>query len=143
MDALSLLEAEAIHVLREVAAQFKRPVLLFSGGKDSLCLLHLSLKAFRPDPFPYAVMHIDTGHNFPETLSFRDAVMQSIGESLIVRKVEDTIKAGRAVEETGAYPSRNRQQAQTLMDAMKEFNFDGAIGGVERNDGCDWRPNRG
>ena len=134
MDALSLLEAEAIQVLREVAAQFKRPVLLFSGGKDSLCLIHLSLKAFRPGKFPYAVMHIDTGHNFPDTLTFRDQVMSQIGETIIVRKVEDTIKAGRASDESGAYPSRNRQQAQTLMDALKEFNFDAAIGGARRDE---------
>lgn len=134
MDALSLLEAEAIHVLREVAAQFKNPVLLFSGGKDSLCLLHLSLKAFRPDPFPYAVMHIDTGHNFPETLSFRDKIMAQIGEKLIVESVEETIKAGRAEEETGPYPSRNRQQARTLMDALKKHQFDGVIGGARRDE---------
>lgn len=134
MDALTLLEAEAIHVLREVAAQFKNPVLLFSGGKDSLCLLHLSLKAFRPDSFPYAVMHIDTGHNFPETLAFRDKIMQEIGEKIIVEKVEDTIKAGRALEETGPYPSRNRQQAKTLMDAIQKHQFDGVIGGARRDE---------
>jgi len=134
MDALSILESEAIEVLREVAAQFKNPVLLFSGGKDSLCLLHLSLKAFRPDKFPYAILHIDTGHNFPETLSFRDQYIQSIQEKLIVRFVEDSIKNGRAQEETGPYPSRNFLQTITLLDALKEFSFDAAIGGARRDE---------
>jgi sulfate adenylyltransferase subunit 2 len=134
MDALSLLESEAIEVLREVAAQFKNPVLLFSGGKDSLCLLHLSLKAFRPDKFPYAILHIDTGHNFPETLTFRDQYIQSIQEKLIVRYVEDSIKNGKAQDETGPYPSRNFLQTITLLDALKEFSFDAAIGGARRDE---------
>jgi sulfate adenylyltransferase subunit 2 len=134
MDALDRLEAQAIHVLRETAAQARNPVLLFSGGKDSLCLLHLTVKAFRPDPFPWPVLHIDTGHNFPETLTFRDEAMRRLGERLIVRRVEDTIKAGRAQDENGAYPSRNRQQARTLMDALSEFDFDFAIGGARRDE---------
>lgn len=134
MHALDRLEAEAIHALRETAALFKKPVLLFSGGKDSLCLLLLSVKAFRPGRFPYPVLHIDTGHNFPETLDFRDRIMQQIGERLIVRSVADTIKAGRAQEEIGPYPSRNRQQARTLLDALAEGQFDAAIGGARRDE---------
>ncbi|MBY0516565.1 MAG: sulfate adenylyltransferase subunit 2 [Bacteriovoracaceae bacterium] len=134
MKRLNQLEAEAIYVLREVAANFKNPVLLFSGGKDSLCLLLLSVKAFRPDRFPYPVLHIDTGHNFPEALHFRDKVMEDLQEKLIIRKVEDTIKAGRAKEDDGPYASRNRQQAKTLLDALDEFNFDAAIGGARRDE---------
>lgn len=133
-DYLDQLEAEAIHTLRETAALFKRPVLLFSGGKDSLCLLLLSAKAFRPDPFPYPVMHIDTGHNFSETIEFRDRMMKELGETLIVRSVADTIAAGRAQDETGPYPSRNRQQARTLLDALAEGQFDAAIGGARRDE---------
>lgn len=134
MDALSILEAEAIEVLREVAAQFKKPVLLFSGGKDSLCLLHLSLKAFRPDSFPYSILHIDTGHNFPETITFRDLYIQKIQEKLIIRYVADSIAAGIVSEETGPYPSRNSQQTATLLSALKEFSFDAAIGGARRDE---------
>ena len=134
MKYLDQLEAEAIHTLREAAALFKRPVLLFSGGKDSLCLLLLSVKAFRPDAFPYPVLHIDTGHNFPETLDFRDRLMKQLGETLIVRKVADTIAAGRAQDESGPYPSRNRQQARTLLDALAEGQFDAAIGGARRDE---------
>ncbi len=134
MDALSILEAEAIEVLREVHAQFKNPVLLFSGGKDSLCLLHLSLKAFRPDKFPYPILHIDTGHNFPETLVFRDQYIKKIQEKMIVRSVADSIAEGKAKDETGPYPSRNFLQTVTLLDALKEFSFDAAIGGARRDE---------
>lgn len=134
MDSLSILESEAIYVLREVAAQFKMPVLLFSGGKDSLCLLHLSLKAFRPDKFPYHILHIDTGHNFPETISFRDWYIESIQEKLIVRYVEDSINEGKVKEEEGNYPSRNFLQTITLLDAIREFSFDAAIGGARRDE---------
>ncbi len=134
MDTLDILEAESVHVLREVAAQFKRPVLLFSGGKDSLVLLRLSEKAFRPGKFPYPVLHIDTGHNFEETLSFRDQTIERLSEQMIVRRVEDSIQAGRAQDETGPYPSRNRQQSVTLLDAIREFGFDAAIGGARRDE---------
>lgn len=134
MNYLDYLENEAIYVLREVASQFERPVILFSGGKDSLCLLHLSKKAFAPGGFKYPILHIDTGHNFEETLEFRDRTIQSLGEKLLVRKVEDSIKAGRAQDESGNYPSRNRQQAVTLLDAMAEFKFDAAIGGARRDE---------
>jgi len=134
MMALDQLEAEAIHVLRETAAVFKKPVLLFSGGKDSLCLLHLSVKAFRPERFPYPVLHIDTGHNFPETIAFRDQLMKELGETLLVAKVADTIASGRAQEESGHYPSRNRQQARTLLDTLEAHGFDAAIGGARRDE---------
>lgn len=134
MNALDRLEAEAIYVLRETATLFQKPVLLFSGGKDSLCLLHLSVKAFRPTAFPYPVLHIDTGHNFPETLLFRDKVMNELGEKLLVRYVADTIKAGRTEEASGAFPSRNRQQARTLLDAIAEEQFDAVIGGARRDE---------
>lgn len=135
---LNELEKESIYVLRETVRQFKKPVLLFSGGKDSLLLVHLSLKAFCPKgipgKLPFPILHIDTGHNFPEALEFRDRLMMEIGAELIVRKVEDTIRAGRAKDETGPFPSRNRQQSVTLMDAMAEFGFDAAIGGARRDE---------
>lgn len=134
MDELSRLESESIEVLREVAAQFERSVLLFSGGKDSLCLLKLSEKAFRPGKFPYPILHIDTGHNFDEALLFRDQTIAQLEETLIVRKVEDSIQQGRTKDESGPYPSRNRQQSVTLMDAMKEFRFQAAIGGARRDE---------
>ncbi len=134
MNALDSLEAEAIHVLRETAAVFKRPVLLFSGGKDSLCLLLLSAKAFRPDRFPYPVLHIDTGHNFSETLAFRDKIMLELNEKLLVARVEDSIQQGRVTEEVGPYASRNRQQARTLLDALELHGFDAAIGGARRDE---------
>lgn len=131
---LDELEAESIYILREVAAQFEKPVLLFSGGKDSICLLKLSEKAFRPGRFPYPILHIDTGHNFEETLAFRDQAIAKLGEKLIVRSVEDSIRAGRAQDEAGPYPSRNRQQTVTLLDALKEFGFQAAIGGARRDE---------
>lgn len=134
LSHLDLLEAEAIHVFREVAGQFERSALLFSGGKDSIALLRLAEKAFRPATLPFVVLHIDTGHNFPETLEFRDRRLQELGETLIVRKVEDTIRSGRAAEERGAYPSRNRQQSVTLMDAFQELRLQCAIGGARRDE---------
>lgn len=133
LSHLQTLEAEAIFILRECAAELRRPVLLFSGGKDSAVLLRLSEKAFRPAHFPYPVMHIDTGHNFPEALRFRDERMAELGEDLIVRSVQASIDGGRAVEEPGAM-SRNRLQTVTLLDAIAEHGFDGAIGGARREE---------
>jgi sulfate adenylyltransferase subunit 2 len=128
------LEAEAIFVMREVAAQFERPVLLFSGGKDSIVMVHLARKAFFPGKLPFPLMHIDTGHNFQETLTFRDALMQEIGARLIVRYVQDSIDQGRVVEEDGPNPSRNGLQTVTLLDALNEFKFEAAIGGARRDE---------
>ena len=115
LSHLRTLEAEAIDILREVAAERENPVLLFSGGKDSIVLLHLSLKAFRPARFPYPLLHIDTGHNFPEALEFRDRKVAELGERLIVGSVQGSIDAGTAVEETGPRASRNRLQTVTLL----------------------------
>src|SRR3989440_5970788 len=126
---LRTLESEAIHVMREVAAEFEHPVLLFSGGKDSIVLLRLAEKAFRPAGFPFPVMHVDTGHNFPEVLEFRDRRVSELGERLIVASVQDSIDAGRVVEETGPRASRNRLQTVTLLDAIAEHGFDAAFGG--------------
>ncbi len=134
MNYLTTLEAEAIFILREVAGQFKRPVLLFSGGKDSTVLVYLAMKAFYPAPSPFRVMHVDTGHNFPEVLQFRDELMQQTGMQLIVRNVEDTIKEKNLEEPTGKFPSRNALQANTLMDAIREFDFDVCIGGGRRDE---------
>lgn len=134
MNELDLLEAEAVYILREVFAQFRKPVLLFSGGKDSLLLLHLSRKAFYPNRAPFPVLHIDTGHNFAETLAFRDQTIAEFGSELIVRSVEDSIRAGRAQEEVGLQRSRNSQQTVTLLDAISEFGFDCAIGGGRRDE---------
>ncbi len=131
---LDLLEAEAIYIMRETAAQFERPVLLFSGGKDSAVLLRLAEKAFRPAKFPFPVMHIDTGHNFPEALEFRDRRVAELGEQMIVRYVQDSIDQGRAFEEPGVANSRNRLQTVTLLDAIAEFDFDAAIGGARRDE---------
>jgi sulfate adenylyltransferase subunit 2 len=131
---LDVLEAEAIHVIREVAAELERPVLLFSGGKDSIVLLRLAEKAFRPAPIPFAVMHVDTGHNFPEVLEFRDRRAAELGVRLIVASVQDSIDAGRAVEETGPRASRNRLQTVTLLDAIAEHGFDAAFGGARRDE---------
>src|SRR5437764_11251130 len=125
---LRTLESEAIHVMREVAAEFERPVLLFSGGKDSIVLLRLTEKAFRPAGFPFPVMHVDTGHNFPEVIEFRDRRIEEIGERLIVASVQRSIDDGRVVEETGPRASRNRLQTQTLLDAIEEHGFDAAFG---------------
>jgi len=131
---LRALESEAIHVMREVAAEFERPVLLFSGGKDSIVLLRLAEKAFRPGRFPFPIMHIDTGHNFPEALEFRDRRMAELGERLIVALVQDDIDAGRAVEEPGPKASRNRLQTTTLLRAIQEHGFDAAFGGARRDE---------
>ena len=134
LSHLETLEAESIHVFREVAAEFERPVLLFSGGKDSLVLLRLAEKAFRPGRFPFPVMHVDTGHNFPEVLEFRDRLIESLGERLIVASVQESIDRGRAVEETGPRASRNRLQTVTLLDAIAEHGFDAAFGGARRDE---------
>jgi sulfate adenylyltransferase subunit 2 len=131
---LDELEAEAIHIFREVAAELARPVLLFSGGKDSIVLLRLAEKAFRPGKFPFPVMHVDTGHNFPEVIEFRDRLMSQIGERLIVASVQDSIDAGRVTEETGPRASRNRLQTTTLLDAIAEHGFDAAFGGARRDE---------
>ena len=120
--------------MREVAAEFERPVLLFSGGKDSIVLLRLAEKAFRPGPFPFPLMHVDTGHNFPEVIEFRDRRVAELGERLIVASVQDSIDAGRAVEETGPRASRNRLQTVTLLDAIAEHGFDAAFGGARRDE---------
>ncbi len=133
-NTLDILEAEAIHVIREVAAQFERPLMLFSGGKDSILMSYLAKKAFWPGRIPFPLMHIDTGHNFDETLEYRDWWMQEIGAQLIVRYVEDSIKLGRVKEEEGVNPSRNSQQTVTLLDAVNEFKFDCAMGGARRDE---------
>jgi sulfate adenylyltransferase subunit 2 len=131
---LEALEAESIHIFREVAAELERPVLLFSGGKDSIVLLRLAEKAFRPARFPFPIMHVDTGHNFPEVIEFRDRRIAELGERLIVSHVQDSIDAGRAVEETGPRASRNRLQTVTLLDAIEEHGFDAAFGGARRDE---------
>jgi sulfate adenylyltransferase subunit 2 len=131
---LDELEAEAVHIMREVAAELERPVLLFSGGKDSIVLLRLAEKAFRPAGFPFPVMHIDTGHNFPEVIEFRDRRMSELGERLIVASVQESIDRGRVAEETGPRASRNRLQTTTLLDAIEEHGFDAAIGGARRDE---------
>ena len=134
LSHLQALEAESIHVFREVAAEFERPVLLFSGGKDSIVLLRLAEKAFRPGKFPFPVMHVDTGHNFPEVIEFRDRLVSEIGERLIVATVQDSIDKGRVTEETGPRASRNRLQTTTLLDAIEEHGFDAAFGGARRDE---------
>jgi sulfate adenylyltransferase subunit 2 len=134
LDYLDVLESEAIQIMREVAGQFERPALLFSGGKDSITLVHLALKAFRPGKFPFPLVHIDTGHNFQEALDFRDQLIAGIDEKLIVRKVEDTIKAKQLTEPKGKFASRNVLQTYTLLDAIDEFKFDACIGGARRDE---------
>jgi sulfate adenylyltransferase subunit 2 len=134
LSHLRALESEAIHVMREVAAEFERPVLLFSGGKDSIVLLRLAEKAFRPGPFPFPLMHVDTEHNFPEVIEFRDRRVRELGERLIVASVQDSIDSGRAVEETGPRASRNKLQTVTLLDAIAEHGFDAAFGGARRDE---------
>jgi sulfate adenylyltransferase subunit 2 len=131
---LRALESEAIHVMREVAAEFERPVLLFSGGKDSIVLLRIAEKAFRPGPFPFPLMHVDTGHNFPEAIEFRDRRVEELGERLIVASVQESIDRGRVVEETGPRASRNQLQTTTLLDAIAEHRFDAAFGGARRDE---------
>jgi len=134
LDHIRALEAEAIHVMREVAAELERPVLLFSGGKDSIVLMRLAEKAFRPGHFPFPTMHVDTGHNFPEVIEFRDRLVEQLGERLIVASVQESIDSGRAVEETGPRASRNRLQTVTLLDAIAEHGFDAAFGGARRDE---------
>src|ERR1700751_758782 len=135
LSHLDELESEAIHIMREVAAERDRPVLLFSGGEDSIVLLRLAEKAFRPAKFPFRVMHVDTGHNFPEVIEFRDRRVAELGERLIVASVQDSIDSGRAVEETGPRASRNRLQTTTLLDAISEHGFDAAVGGARGEEG--------
>lgn len=134
MDYLDQLEAEAIYILREVAGQFDRPALLFSGGKDSICLVHLALKAFRPGKFPFPLVHVDTGHNFQEALDFRDNLAKELGENLIVRNVGDTILQKKLQDARGKFPSRNALQTYTLLDVIEEFEFDACIGGARRDE---------
>jgi sulfate adenylyltransferase subunit 2 len=134
LSHLRALESEAIHVMREVAAEFERPVLLFSGGKDSIVLLRLAEKAFRPAPFPFPLMHVDTGHNFDEVIEFRDRRVAELGERLIVASVQQSIDQGRVVEETGPRASRNQLQTITLLDAIDEHGFDAAFGGARRDE---------
>lgn len=133
-DYLDQLEAEAIYIMREVAGQFEKPALLFSGGKDSITLVHLALKAFRPGKFPFPLVHIDTGHNFPEALAFRDSLAEQLDERLIVRHVGDTIKAKGLKENSGKLASRNALQTFTLLDTIEEFGFDACIGGARRDE---------
>ncbi|MBL8994747.1 MAG: sulfate adenylyltransferase subunit CysD [Spirochaetia bacterium] len=134
MDHLKELEAEAIYILREVAGQFERPALLFSGGKDSITLVRLAEKAFRPGRFPFPLVHVDTGHNFPETIAYRDRMVERIHEKLIVRYVQSAIDAGKVVEEKGRGASRNTLQTVTLLDTIAEFKFDCCIGGARRDE---------
>ncbi len=128
------LESEAIYIFREVASQFEKPVLLFSGGKDSITLVRLAQKAFYPAKIPFPLLHIDTGHNFPETIEFRDRLAKELGVELIVRNVQDSIDQGKVIEEKGKYASRNSLQTTTLLDALEEFKFDAAIGGARRDE---------
>ncbi len=131
---LDELESEAVHIFREVAAELERPVLLFSGGKDSIVLLRLAEKAFRPGKFPFPIMHVDTGHNFAEAIAFRDRRVAELGERLVIASVQESIDKGRVVEETGPRASRNRLQTTTLLDAIEEHGFDAAIGGARRDE---------
>ena len=134
LNHLRTLEAEAIYVIRETAAQFENPVLLFSGGKDSIVMTHLARKAFWPAKLPFPLMHIDTGHNFPETLEFRDSLAEKIGARLIVKLVQDSIDQGRVAEEKGPNASRNALQTTTLLDAIEELKIDAALGGARRDE---------
>ena len=134
LNHLRELESESIYVIREVAAQFERPALLFSGGKDSIVMYHIARKAFWPANVPFPLLHIDTGHNFPETLEFRDQLMRKTGGTCIVRMVQDSIDSGRAMEEKGVNASRNVLQTITLLDAIEEFKFDAALGGGRRDE---------
>jgi sulfate adenylyltransferase subunit 2 len=134
LDYLDELEAEAIYILREVAGQFERPALLFSGGKDSITLVYLALKAFRPGKFPFPLVHIDTGHNFDEAIQYRDQLVERIGEKLIVGHVQDDIDAGRVVEQKGKNASRNQLQTVTLLNTIAKNQFDACIGGARRDE---------
>jgi sulfate adenylyltransferase subunit 2 len=128
------LEAEAIHIIREVAAEFERPVLLFSGGKDSILMLHLAVKAFAPAKVPFPIMHVDTGHNFPEVMEYRDRRVAETGVRLVVASVQEAIDAGKVVEETGPRASRNRLQTTALLDGIEEHRFDALFGGARRDE---------
>jgi sulfate adenylyltransferase subunit 2 len=134
LSQLDILEAESIHVIREVAAEFERPVLLFSGGKDSLVVLALAERAFWPARIPFPVMHVDTGHNFPEVIGFRDRRVDEAGARLVIASVQDSIDSGRVVEETGRWASRNRLQTTTLLDAIEDNRFDAVFGGARRDE---------
>ena len=134
LSQLDVLEAESIHMIREVAAEFEHPALLFSGGKDSVVMLALAEKAFRPARIPFPVMHVDTGHNFGEVIDFRDKRAAELGVRLIVASVQDSIDAGRVTEETGRWASRNRLQTTTLLDAIEEHRFDALFGGARRDE---------
>jgi sulfate adenylyltransferase subunit 2 len=131
---LDALESESIHLLREVAAEFERPVLLFSGGKDSVVMLHVAKKAFWPARLPFPVMHVDTGHNFPEVIAFRDSSVERLDVNLVVASVQESIDAGRVVEDTGPRASRNRLQTTTLLDAIESNGFDAVMGGARRDE---------
>jgi len=133
-DHLATLEAESIHIFREVAAEFERPCLLFSGGKDSVVMLHIARKAFAPARAPFPVMHVDTGHNFPEVIDFRDRAVDETGVRLVVASVQDDIDAGRVVEQTGPRASRNQLQTTTLLRAIEEQSFDAVFGGARRDE---------
>ncbi|MFS4428093.1 sulfate adenylyltransferase subunit CysD [Chryseobacterium sp. S90] len=134
LNYLDQLEAESIYILREVAGQFERPALLFSGGKDSIVLAHLARKAFFHGKIPFTFVHVDTGHNFPEVLDFRDQLVKQLDVTLAVRKVEDTIKSKKLTEAKGKFPSRNWLQTYTLLDTIEEFEFDACIGGARRDE---------
>ena len=134
LSQLDVLEAESIHIMREVAAEFERPVLLFSGGKDSIVMLALAERAFRPAKIPFPVMHVDTGHNFDEVLEFRDRRVDELSVRLIVASVQESIDSGRVVEETGRWASRNRLQTTTLLDALFDHRFDAVFGGARRDE---------
>ena len=134
LDYLEQLESESIHIMREVAAQFEKPALLFSGGKDSITLVHLARKAFAPGKIPFPLVHIDTGHNFPEALQFRDQLAGAMNATLVVRKVEDTIRLKKLTEPKGKFASRNWLQTHTLLDTIEEFKFDACIGGARRDE---------
>ncbi|MEO1449703.1 MAG: sulfate adenylyltransferase subunit CysD [Bacteroidota bacterium] len=134
LSHLKQLESEAIYIIRETAAQFERPVLLFSGGKDSITMAWLAMKAFHPAKLPFPMMHVDTGHNFPETIAFRDKFVSDMGARIIVASVQDSIDQGRAVEEKGPNPSRNGLQSITLLDAIEEHKFDACLGGARRDE---------
>ncbi|MCY2961222.1 MAG: sulfate adenylyltransferase subunit CysD [Planctomycetota bacterium] len=134
LDHLTALEHEAIHILREMAAERERPCLLFSGGKDSIVLLRLAEKAFRPARFPFPIMHVDTGHNFPEVIEYRDRRVKELGERLVVASVEESIRRGRVVDPKGPRASRNRLQTTALLDAIEEQRFDACIGGARRDE---------
>lgn len=134
LSNLAVLESEGIHIVREVAAEFERPVMLFSGGKDSIVMLHLAIKAFAPAPVPFPIMHIDTGHNFDEVIEFRDRRVRETGVRLIVASVQDAIDSGKVTEETGPRASRNRLQTTALLDAIEEHRFGALFGGARRDE---------